>query len=76
MKKYKLIKMPYEAWERFNKKKTRMEETIKFETKRPNVNIKFTKFMNFISEKPTSYVYPDELVSYFLKRKSKGGFLL
>lgn len=79
MRKYKIVKMPIEAWENFNKKKAKMEETIKQETKKQKFNIPFTNFANFISQKPTSYVYADELVNYFVgnrRKKKQGGFLL
>jgi len=75
---YKTLKIPFEAWEGFNSKKMKMEETIQKITKKPKVNIKFTNFMRFISQKPTDYVYPDELVNYFIKKKNKkeGGFFI
>jgi hypothetical protein len=78
MKRYKVIKIPTEAWENFNKKKLKMEDTIKEVTKAPKIHIQFTNFMKFMSQKPTRYVYPDELVNYFTKKKTKkmGGFLV
>jgi hypothetical protein len=80
MKKYKMVKMPLEAWENLKKKKYEMEEAIKQETNKPKFKIPFTNFTSFISEKPTRYIYNDELVNYFVgnsrKKKRTGGMLL
>lgn len=76
MKKYKSVRIPLEAWDNLNKKKAKMESTIKEVTKKQK-NIKFANFLRFVSSKPTDYVYPDEIVDYFCRvRKKKGGFLI
>jgi hypothetical protein len=69
-KRYKTIKLPLEAYLNFINKKAKMENTIKEVTKKPT-NIKFTNFFRFISQKPTDFVYPEELVNYFCKYKRK-----
>jgi hypothetical protein len=67
-KKYKHPRMPIEAWEGFNRKKTVLEQMAKENNMKAKVN--FTDVLKFFSQKQT-IVYPEELTSYFNNRKIK-----
>ena len=75
MASYKNVRIPIEA---YNKEKLRLEELnrkLKELTKNKNMKtIKMTQYFRLRSSKPM-FVYDDELVNYFAKKK-KGGFSL
>jgi len=68
-KKYKIVRMPSEAWDDFSKKRNAIEEVIRKETKKPD-NIKLTDILRYFSQKKI-YMYNDELLNFFVKRKRK-----
>jgi hypothetical protein len=68
MKKYKLVRMPIEAFDNFNKKKIILDGILKDE-KIPN-KLKFTDTLRFFSQKPT-YVYNEEVLDYYKRKKRR-----
>jgi hypothetical protein len=67
-KQYKYTKLPFEAWENFNKKKIVLNDIAKEEFKQSNLKISLADTFRFFSQKPI-YVYNDEFIKFFLKEK-------
>ena len=75
MKKYKPIRLPVEAYEKWNNRRLAIQQTVRNETNKQNIKVKMTDVMRFFSQRP-NYVYNEELVSYFSKIKRKKGGIL
>ena len=68
-KRYKPMRIPLEAYENFDRKRKEIQETLNKELKK-NKTIHLTDTIKFFSQRP-SYIYNDELLAYFTKRKKR-----
>jgi hypothetical protein len=73
-KRYKTFKYPVEALEKDLIRKTEFEKKIREIIKKP-VKIPMTAYFRFRASKPL-FVYDDELISAFTKKKTRGFNLL
>jgi hypothetical protein len=69
MKKYKLIRIPTEAYEKEKRKANEMNNRLSEITKKPR-RIPMTQYFKFRAERPM-FIYDDELINYFTKSKRK-----
>ena len=76
MKRYKNIRIPIEAYEkekiRMNEISTNLKKLLKGENVKP---IKMTQYFQLRANRPV-FIFDDELINMFSKRKRKGGFSL
>lgn len=76
MKRYKNIRIPVEAYDkekiRMNEITNKLKVLLKGEHTKP---IKMTQYFQLRANKPV-FIYDDELINMFSKRKKKGGFSL
>lgn len=71
MKKYKLVRLPIEAYDGLMNKKNIMENMLRHELKKDKVRFTFADTARFLSNKKI-FIYNDELLD-FIKRKKKNG---
>jgi hypothetical protein len=66
-KRYKLIRVPEEAYYGFNKKKVILESILKEELRKEK-RVTFADTLRFFSQKPT-FVFNQEFVNFYKKKK-------
>ena len=64
---YKMVRVPIDVYEDWSLKKDKIQEKVIKTTKKPQ-NISMTNVLRFYGKKQT-YIYDDELLSFFKKAK-------